>query len=171
MIPDEFLRDGNSAIGVSALVRMMWPQEYDKMNSAGISSMSGMGSMGGMRGMGKPPSAADLLSKMDSNQDGTISSDEAQGPLKDRFQTADSNSDGKVTLDELQKDMDSFQQEMQAKQGSSSASSSDTLLAAVAKALGTNNLAEVVQRMKMAVQAYNSQNSSSQTASVLSTAA
>ncbi|MBF0463116.1 MAG: EF-hand domain-containing protein [Magnetococcales bacterium] len=68
----------------------------------------------GMQGM-TPPSAADLMSRMDTNQDGSISADEAQGPLKDRFKIADSNNDGKVTTEELQKDMNASRQEMPTK--------------------------------------------------------
>ncbi|MBF0417941.1 MAG: EF-hand domain-containing protein [Magnetococcales bacterium] len=69
-----------------------------------------------------PPSAEDLMGSMDQNEDGLISTDEAKGPLVERFDTADTNKDGTVSLEELQADMQTFQAEGQGHAGGVGAS-------------------------------------------------
>jgi len=46
-------------------------------------------------------STAELIDKMDSNQDGKISKSEAKGPLANDFSKVDTNNDGYITKDEL----------------------------------------------------------------------
>ncbi|MEP4532965.1 MAG: hypothetical protein ABJ004_07760 [Cyclobacteriaceae bacterium] len=48
-----------------------------------------------------PPSAAQLISEMDTNKDGKLSKSEVKGPLANDFSKIDSNSDGFLTQDEL----------------------------------------------------------------------
>ncbi|MBF0213433.1 MAG: EF-hand domain-containing protein [Magnetococcales bacterium] len=71
---------------------------------------------GGGMGMGmapppKPPSAEDMISQMDQDDDGLISTDEAEGLLAERFEKADTNQDGKVDQAELQADMEASRAE------------------------------------------------------------
>ena len=55
----------------------------------------------GQRGQGRP-SAAQLLSEMDSNKDGKLSKEEAKGPLAQDFDTIDTNDDGFISKEELE---------------------------------------------------------------------
>lgn len=48
-----------------------------------------------------PPSFADLLGKMDSNDDGKLSKTEVKGKLQENFDKRDSNKDGYITEDEM----------------------------------------------------------------------
>ena len=51
--------------------------------------------------MGERPSAAEIISELDSNQDGKLSEGEAKGPLADDFTNIDANKDGFLTSEEL----------------------------------------------------------------------
>lgn len=57
------------------------------------------GGPGGRGGQFVNPRA--LLDRMDANKDGKLSKDEAQGPLKERFDLADANGDGFIGPDEF----------------------------------------------------------------------
>ena len=48
-----------------------------------------------------PPSFAELLEKMDANQDGKLARSEVQGRLKDHFAKVDTNEDGFITEEEM----------------------------------------------------------------------
>lgn len=74
---------------------------------------------------GGKPSASDLMSSMDQDSDGSISSDEAEGLLAERFETADTNKDGKVSLEELQADMQAAHAERAGQAGGVGASGSN----------------------------------------------
>ncbi|MBF0190811.1 MAG: EF-hand domain-containing protein [Magnetococcales bacterium] len=90
------------------------------MNGISMGGMTNMGGMGGMKGagpMGKPPTAATLMKKMDQNADGYLEVSEAKGPLAEQFATSDSDSDGKISSEELQSAMETFQSQMKAKIG------------------------------------------------------
>ncbi|MEX0314433.1 MAG: EF-hand domain-containing protein [Allomuricauda sp.] len=50
-----------------------------------------------------PPSFSELLEKMDENEDGKISKDEAKGPLEKHFDKIDLNEDGLLTEEEFEK--------------------------------------------------------------------
>ena len=50
----------------------------------------------------KPPTFAELLEKMDANEDGKLSKEEVKGPLKDHFDTVDADEDGFITEEELE---------------------------------------------------------------------
>jgi hypothetical protein len=50
---------------------------------------------------GMPPSPEEIMAKLDTNKDGKISREEAQGPLANDFDKIDSNKDNYITLDEL----------------------------------------------------------------------
>ncbi len=50
---------------------------------------------------GERPSTAQLMSQMDSNKDGKISENEAQGPIAEQFSNIDRNRDGYLTEAEL----------------------------------------------------------------------
>ncbi len=50
-----------------------------------------------------PPTFSELLKKMDSNDDGKLSKDEVQGPLKDHFTKIDADEDGLITEEEMKK--------------------------------------------------------------------
>lgn len=52
---------------------------------------------------GQRPSSTEIISEMDSNQDGKLSKSEVKGPIADGFATIDSNNDNFLTLEELQK--------------------------------------------------------------------
>lgn len=52
---------------------------------------------------GGPPSAEQLMGRMDANKDGKLSKDEARGPLSEDFDNLDVNSDGVLTKEELSK--------------------------------------------------------------------
>jgi peroxiredoxin len=58
---------------------------------------------GGKGRRGGPPSADELLSRMDANKDGKLSKDEAKGPLAQDFASLDANNDGMLTKEELTK--------------------------------------------------------------------
>lgn len=60
------------------------------------------GGQGGPSGQGgQRPSFSDLVSNMDSNNDGKLSKSEIQGPLKNDFSKVDSNEDGYITEEEF----------------------------------------------------------------------
>ena len=48
-----------------------------------------------------PPNFANMLEKMDSNNDEKISTSEAKGKLKENFKNRDRNKDGFITEDEM----------------------------------------------------------------------
>ncbi|WP_035759444.1 EF-hand domain-containing protein [Flavobacterium tegetincola] len=54
----------------------------------------------GQNGKGQP-NVEEVLSKLDTNKDGKISKDEAQGPLKNDFTKIDTNKDGFISKEEL----------------------------------------------------------------------
>ena len=54
----------------------------------------------GQNGKGQPK-VEEVLSKLDTNKDGKISKDEAQGPLKNDFTKIDTNKDGFISKEEL----------------------------------------------------------------------
>ncbi|MFK7781753.1 EF-hand domain-containing protein [Psychroserpens sp.] len=51
----------------------------------------------------KPPTFAQLLKDMDSNEDGKLSKKEIKGPLKEVFAEVDTNEDGFITEEEFKK--------------------------------------------------------------------
>jgi len=51
----------------------------------------------------KRPTFSELLEKMDANEDGKLSKDEVEGPLKNNFSKIDTNEDGFITKEELEK--------------------------------------------------------------------
>ncbi len=55
------------------------------------------------RGRRGRPNIDEMMTKMDSNQDGKLSEEEAKGPLAKRFAKIDTNEDGYLTKDELEK--------------------------------------------------------------------
>ncbi|MDF1824660.1 MAG: hypothetical protein P1U68_08455 [Verrucomicrobiales bacterium] len=59
----------------------------------------GKGSAGPGRGM---PSAENILSRFDTNEDGALSREEATGPMAQRFDQMDTNRDGSVSIEELE---------------------------------------------------------------------
>ncbi|MBF0260529.1 MAG: EF-hand domain-containing protein [Magnetococcales bacterium] len=74
---------------------------------------------------GGKPSATELMRSMDEDEDGSISSDEAQGLLTERFDAADTNKDGKVSLEELMADMEAIKAEGHGQAGGVGASGSN----------------------------------------------
>ncbi len=52
---------------------------------------------------GQRPSSTQIISEMDSNQDGKLSKSEVKGPIAEDFANIDSNDDGFLTLEELNK--------------------------------------------------------------------
>ena len=50
---------------------------------------------------GERPNPEEMFTKMDANNDGKLSKDEVQGPLKEKFSEIDSNSDGFISKEEL----------------------------------------------------------------------
>jgi len=52
---------------------------------------------------GQRPSSTQIISEMDSNQDGKLSKSEVKGPIAENFANIDSNNDGFLTLEELNK--------------------------------------------------------------------
>ena len=54
-------------------------------------------------GQGERPDPSQIIEKMDANNDGKLSVNEAKGPLKEDFSKIDSNSDGFITKEELEK--------------------------------------------------------------------
>tara|TARA_R110001583_G_scaffold47225_4_gene147957 strand:- start:235 stop:516 length:282 start_codon:yes stop_codon:yes gene_type:complete len=51
----------------------------------------------------EPPSADEIIKHMDENEDGVLSKEEVQGPLKEMFAEIDSNKDGSLSLEEIEK--------------------------------------------------------------------
>ncbi|WP_299902059.1 YHYH protein [uncultured Aquimarina sp.] len=52
---------------------------------------------------GQRPSSEQIISEMDSNEDGKLSRDEVKGPIANDFNNIDNNDDGFLTLEELNK--------------------------------------------------------------------
>ena len=50
-----------------------------------------------------PPEPSEILKKLDTNEDGKISKEEVEGPLKKQFAKIDTDEDGFLTLEELKK--------------------------------------------------------------------
>lgn len=50
-----------------------------------------------------PPTATEILKKMDENKDGKLSKEEVKGPLKEDFKKIDTNEDGFISKEELEK--------------------------------------------------------------------
>ncbi|PQJ32466.1 hypothetical protein BST92_11245 [Nonlabens arenilitoris] len=50
---------------------------------------------------GERPDPATIIQQMDTNEDGKLSKDEVQGPLKNDFDKLDTDSDGFLSLEEL----------------------------------------------------------------------
>jgi glutathione peroxidase-family protein len=59
------------------------------------------GAKGGRGGEDGPPSAENIMKRMDKNNDQKISKNEAHGPLAGDFDNLDKNKDGELTMDEL----------------------------------------------------------------------
>lgn len=62
----------------------------------------------GQKGKGRndrkePPTYAQLLEKMDTNEDGKLAEDEVKGPLKESFSKIDTNEDGYISEEEFEK--------------------------------------------------------------------
>ncbi|MEP3209587.1 MAG: EF-hand domain-containing protein [Maribacter sp.] len=51
----------------------------------------------------EPPTFAELLEKMDANEDGKLSKEEVKGRLKDHFEKVDVDEDGFITAEEFEK--------------------------------------------------------------------
>jgi len=51
----------------------------------------------------KPPTFKELLKKLDANEDGKLSKNEAKGPLKNDFDKIDSDEDGFISKKEFEK--------------------------------------------------------------------
>ncbi|MBU2996254.1 EF-hand domain-containing protein [Cellulophaga baltica] len=49
-----------------------------------------------------PPTFEELIEKMDKNEDGKLSEDEVEGPLKDMFSEIDTDEDGFITEEEFE---------------------------------------------------------------------
>jgi len=58
----------------------------------------------GAPGQGKksPPTPAQIIDRLDADQNGTLSQDEAKGPLAKKFDTIDVNGDGEIDANELE---------------------------------------------------------------------
>lgn len=54
------------------------------------------------KGNGTPPSADEIFTLMDSNNDNKLSKSEIQGPLKNDFSNIDTDGDGYISKDELE---------------------------------------------------------------------
>lgn len=52
---------------------------------------------------GQRPSSAQIISELDSNEDGKLSQSEVKGPIAEDFTNIDSNNDGFLTIEELHK--------------------------------------------------------------------
>ncbi|WP_282121631.1 YHYH protein [Algibacter mikhailovii] len=57
----------------------------------------------GLRGQGGRPNAAQLMERLDENNDGKLSKAEVKGPLSANFLKVDANKDGYITAEELKK--------------------------------------------------------------------
>jgi Ca2+-binding EF-hand superfamily protein len=64
-----------------------------------------------------PPDPAAVIARMDTNKDGAIQKDEAQGRLAERFDMIDANHDGKITAEELAAAMAAMRAQRQHQQG------------------------------------------------------
>jgi Ca2+-binding EF-hand superfamily protein len=53
-------------------------------------------------GKGKRPNPGEMFKKLDVDESGTISTDEAKGPLAEHFDKLDADGDGELTKDELE---------------------------------------------------------------------
>ncbi|CDF79239.1 conserved hypothetical protein [Formosa agariphila KMM 3901] len=51
----------------------------------------------------EPPSAEEMMKKMDADEDGQLSAEEVKGPLKDSFADIDTDENGFISLEELEK--------------------------------------------------------------------
>ncbi|MBF0177566.1 MAG: EF-hand domain-containing protein [Magnetococcales bacterium] len=86
-------------------------------------SIGNFGNMGqtrgthGLWGKRKPPTPDDLIKKMDKDGNGTVSADEAKGPLAKDFSKVDASGDGQIDKDEMKKAMDTFRQQIQSGAG------------------------------------------------------
>ena len=96
---------------VSQVYEVHWKTDRD----AGRVQSGGNRRGGGGEGMTRRPGGGNsrrmpdpdqLLSRMDRNEDGAISKEEAQGQMVQRFDVMDSDKDGKVTEDELRKHLE-----------------------------------------------------------------
>lgn len=55
----------------------------------------------GGQGKGQRPAGGELFKKLDADQSGTISKEEAKGPLAENFDEIDADGDGEITKDEM----------------------------------------------------------------------
>lgn len=69
----------------------------------------------GMDGIPPPPKAEDLVSELDEDEDGSLSSEEF-GASEEVFSSIDTNEDGVISAEELQADMDKKAEEMKSQQ-------------------------------------------------------
>lgn len=77
-----------------------WEIDRDAGRIAGERGSGGR--PGGEKGRGKGmPDPDRIMTRLDTNEDGTISKEEAVGPMERRFDQLDADSDGKVTAEEL----------------------------------------------------------------------
>lgn len=53
------------------------------------------------KGKGEPPAPAQVIERLDTDGNGSISKDEAKGPMAKNFDRIDANSDGEITMTEL----------------------------------------------------------------------
>lgn len=51
----------------------------------------------------KPPTFSELVEKMDANEDGKLSEEEIEGPLKNDFAKVDTDEDGFISEEEFEK--------------------------------------------------------------------
>ncbi|MDF1859915.1 MAG: hypothetical protein P1U87_06850 [Verrucomicrobiales bacterium] len=80
--------------------QLHWDVDRDagRIQAAGARRGGGPG-----RGAGKGmPDAASIFTRMDANSDGSISRDEARGPMTERFDQIDTNEDGILKKEELE---------------------------------------------------------------------
>ncbi|MBF0624244.1 MAG: EF-hand domain-containing protein [Magnetococcales bacterium] len=93
------------------------------MMVSGVSGMGGMMGMGGTMGVsGKgrppaPPTADELIGKLDQNGDGALGVDEAEGPMADRFSETDTDGNGLLSSEELGAAMEAFHNEIRSRMG------------------------------------------------------
>jgi len=52
-------------------------------------------------GQKTPPTFAEILEKLDENEDGKLAESEVKGPLKDQFATIDTDEDGFISEEEF----------------------------------------------------------------------
>ncbi|MGN7612967.1 EF-hand domain-containing protein [Magnetococcales bacterium HHB-1] len=70
-----------------------------------MSTSAGMGRMAMMHGT-QPPSAEQLVEKMDQDGDGALSASEVKGPLADQFSQTDNNGNGLISTKELEQGLE-----------------------------------------------------------------